>query len=138
MNTETISQFRDEFRGRIVEPGDVNYDEVRALYNGMIDKRPRLIAQCADTADVVRAVKFGRDQKLLIAVRGCGHNGPGLGSCDDGLVVDLSVMKGIFVDPASATVRAQPGCSQGDLDHATHAYGLAVPAGLSAPPVFPD
>ncbi len=130
MNTETLNQFRDEFRGRTVEPGDTNYDEIRALYNGMIDKRPRLIAQCVDTADVVKAVQFGRDQGLLIAVRGCGHNGPGLGSCDDGLLVDLSAMKGIFVDPASATVRAQPGCSQGDLDHATHAYGLAVPAGV--------
>lgn len=130
MDTETINQFKSTFRGDVLEPGDADYDNVRALYNAMIDKRPRLIARCCDTADVATAVCFGRDQGLLVAMRGCGHNGPGLGSCDDGLLIDLSRMKGIYVDPDTATVRAQPGCSQGDLDHATHAYGLAVPAGI--------
>lgn len=130
MDTEAINQFKGTFRGEVVEPGDADYDDVRALYNAMIDRCPRLIARCCDTADVVTAVRFGRDQGLLVALRGCGHNGPGLGSCNDGLLIDLSGMKGIYVDPDTATVRAQPGCTQGDLDHATHAYGLAVPAGI--------
>lgn len=130
MDTETIKQLKGHFRGDVLEPGDADYDEVRALYNAMIDKRPRLIARCCDTADVVSAVAFGRDQDLLVALRGCGHNGRGLGSCDGGLLIDLSRMKGVYVDPDSATVRAQPGCTQGDLDHATHVYGLAVPAGI--------
>lgn len=130
MDTEAINQLKSTFRGDILEPGDAEYDDVRALYNAMIDKRPRLIARCCDTADVVTAVRFGRDQGLLVALRGCGHNGPGLGSCNDGLLIDLSLMKGVYVDPDNATVRAQPGCEQGDVDHATHAYGLAVPAGI--------
>tara|TARA_R110000850_G_scaffold236447_1_gene361236 strand:+ start:2712 stop:4088 length:1377 start_codon:yes stop_codon:yes gene_type:complete len=130
MDTEVINQLRGTFRGAIVEPGDADYDEIRALYNAMIDKRPCLIAQCVDTADVVTAIQFGRDQRLPVALRGCGHNGPGLASCDDGLMIDLSGMKGVYVDPDSATVRVQPGCTQGDVDHATHAYGLAVPAGI--------
>jgi len=130
MDTEAINQLKGTFRGDILEPGDAEYDDVRALYNAMIDKRPRLIARCCNTADVVTAVRFGRDQGLLVALRGCGHNGPGLGSCNDGLLIDLSRMKGVYVDPDNATVRAQPGCEQGDVDHATHAYGLAVPAGI--------
>ncbi|WP_417531275.1 FAD-binding oxidoreductase [Marinobacter lipolyticus] len=130
MDTEAINQLKGTFRGDILEPGDAEYDDVRALYNAMIDKRPRLIARCCNTADVVTAVRFGRDQGLLVALRGCGHNGPGLGSCNDGLLIDLSLMKGVYVDPDNATVRAQPGCEQGDVDHATHAYGLAVPAGI--------
>jgi FAD/FMN-containing dehydrogenase len=96
----------------------------------MIDKHPLLIARCADVADVLAAVRFARDNHLLTAIRGGGHNGPGLGSCDDGLVIDLSLMKGVRVDPQNQTVRAGPGCTQGDLDHATHAFGLAVPAGI--------
>jgi hypothetical protein len=96
----------------------------------MIDKRPLLIARCADVADVVSAVRFGRENDLLTALRGGGHNGPGLGSCDDGLVIDLSLMKGIRVDAANRIVRAEAGCTQGDVDHASHAFGLAVPAGI--------
>src|SRR5687768_10567941 len=122
--------FEQSLRGRVITPGDTDYDAVRALYNGMIDKRPRLIARCVDVADVITAVNFGREQGLLIAVRGGGHSGPGLGSCDDGLVIDLSQMKGVRVDPAARTVRVGPGCTSGDVDHATHAFGLAVPFGL--------
>ena len=96
----------------------------------MIDKRPLLIARCADAADVIAAVNFGRDNKLPIAIRGGGHNGPGLGSVDDGLVIDLSMMKGVRVDPAKRTVRVGAGCVTGDVDHATHAFGLAVPFGI--------
>ena len=118
------------FRGRLIGPSDKDYDEARALYNGMIDKRPRLIARCVDAADVIAAVNFGRDNGLLLAIRGGGHNGPGLGSCDDGLVIDLSLMKSVRVDPANRTVRVDPGCTSGDVDHATHAFGLAVPFGI--------
>jgi hypothetical protein len=125
-----IAEFKAGLRGQLVEPQDQGYDEVRALYNAMIDKRPRMIARCADVADVINAVNFGRDNKLLIAIRGGGHNGPGLGSCNDGLVIDLSAMKGVRVDPASSTVRVGPGCTQGDVEHACHAFGLAVPAGI--------
>jgi FAD/FMN-containing dehydrogenase len=118
------------FRGRLVRPADRDYDAVRALYNGMIDKRPALIARCADVADVIAAVNFARDNDVLLAIRGGGHNGPGLGSCDDGLVIDLSTLKSVRVDPARRTVRVDPGCTSGDVDHATHAFGLAVPFGI--------
>jgi FAD/FMN-containing dehydrogenase len=96
----------------------------------MIDKRPRLIARCVDTADVITAVNFAREQNMLVAIRGGGHNGPGLGSCNDGLVIDLSMMKSVRVDPATSTVRVEGGCTSGDVDHATHAFGLAVPSGI--------
>jgi FAD/FMN-containing dehydrogenase len=106
------------------------YDEARKLYNGMVDKRPLLIARCADVADVIASVNFAREEGLLLAIRSGGHNGPGLGSCDDGLVIDLSSMKGIRIDPESRTVRVDAGCTSGDVDHATHAFGLAVPFGI--------
>jgi len=130
MNDQAIQTFKSALRGRLVQPGDADYDAVRALYNAMIDKRPRLIARCVDVADVIAAVGFGRDQGLLVAIRGGGHNGPGLGSCDDGLVIDLSLMKSVRVDPVSRTVRVDAGCTSGDVDHATHPFGLAVPFGL--------
>jgi len=130
MQDTEIANFKVGLRGQLIEPKDGGYEEARALYNGMIDKRPRMIARCANVADVISAVNFGRDNDLLIAIRGGGHNGPGLGSCDDGLVIDLSAMKGVRVDPASRTVRVDPGCTQGDVEHATHAFGLAVPAGI--------
>jgi hypothetical protein len=125
-----ISSFRASLRGELIERSDERYDDIRKLYNGMVDKRPLYIARCVDAADVIRAVSFGRSRDLLIAVRGGGHNGPGLGSCDDGLLIDLSLMRGVRVDPTNRTVRAEPGCTQGDADHATHAFGLAVPAGI--------
>jgi len=118
------------FRGRLIGPSDNDYDEVRALYNGMIDKRPKLIARCTDAADVSMAVNYGRENKLLLAIRGGGHSGPGLGSCDGGLVIDLSQMRSVRVDPLTRTVRVEPGCTAADLDHATHAFGLAVPLGI--------
>jgi FAD/FMN-containing dehydrogenase len=130
MSIQAVDSFRQSFRGVLVTAESSDYDEVRALYNGMIDKRPRWIARCTDAADVAAAIRFGRESGLLVAVRGGGHNGPGLGSCDDGLLIDLSLMKGVRVDPAARAVRVSPGCTQGDVDHATHAYGLAVPAGI--------
>jgi FAD/FMN-containing dehydrogenase len=130
MTDETTTTFEKSLRGRLVHPTDADYDAVRALYNGMIDKRPRLIARCVDAADVITAVNFARDEGLLLAIRGGGHNGPGLGSCDDGLVIDLSMMKSVRVDAPNGTVRVEPGCTSGDVDHATHAFGLAVPFGI--------
>jgi FAD/FMN-containing dehydrogenase len=130
MKAEAVSQLSSNIRGRIILPEDQDYNEARKLYNGMIDKRPLMIARCADVADVITAVNFGRDNELLTAIRGGGHNGPGLGSCDDGLVIDLSIMKGVRVDPVNRTVRVDAGCTSGDVDHATHPFGLAVPFGI--------
>ena len=117
-------------RGPVIGRNHPEYEDARKLYNAMIDKRPLLIARCADVADVIAAVNFGRDNKLPIAIRGGGHNGPGLGSVDDGLVIDLSTMKGVRVDPKNKTVRVGPGCTTGDVDHATQAFGQAVPFGI--------
>ena len=125
-----IEKFMTNLRGQLIQPDDKDYESARKLYNAMIDKRPALIARCVDVADVITAVHFGRDNNLLVAIRGGGHNGPGLGSCDDGLVIDLSLMKGVRVDPQNRTVRVGPGCMQGDVDHAGHAFGQAVPAGI--------
>jgi FAD/FMN-containing dehydrogenase len=130
MREEARSNLRELLRGPLLERDHPDYDEVRKVYNGMIDKRPRMIARCVDVADVITVVKFGCKNGLLIAIRGGGHSGPGLGSCDDGLVIDLSLMKGVRVDPTRRRVRVSPGCTQGDVDHATHAFGLAVPAGI--------
>ena len=130
MQNDAIAKFKQNLRGAVIERNDADYDEARALYNGMIDKRPLVIARCADVADVIAAVNFGRDNHLLIAIRGGGHNGPGLGSVDDGLVIDLSALKGVRVDPVARTARVDAGCTQGDVDHATHAFELAVPAGI--------
>ncbi|GCE07465.1 FAD-binding oxidoreductase [Dictyobacter aurantiacus] len=119
-----------QLRGPLLRPGDDGYEQARHVYNGMIDKHPALIARCMDVADVMAAVNFARDQQLTLAVRGGGHNGPGLGTCDDGLVIDLSLMKGTRVDPVGRTVRVEGGCTWGDVDHATHPFGLATPSGF--------
>ena len=125
-----IQEFRNDLRGELIGPGDPDYDEARRVHNGMIDRHPRLIARCRDVADVIAAVNFGRAQGLAIAVRSGGHNAAGLGVCDDGLVIDLGPMRGIRVDPAACTVRVEGGCVWGDVDHATHAIGLATPSGF--------
>ena len=130
MEQEIITRFGQSLRGALIDRNHPEYNEARKLYNGMIDKRPLLIARCVDVADVITAVNFGRDQKLPVAIRSGGHNGPGHGSVEDGLVIDLSMMKGIRVDPSSRTVRVGPGCTSGDVDHATHPFGLAVPFGI--------
>src|ERR1700738_3765051 len=130
MRDEARIKLRESLRGSVIERGAANYDEARALYNGMVDKHPLLIARCVDIADVIATVNFGRDNGLRIAIRGGGHNGPGLASVDDGLVIDLSDMRGVRIDPVSRTGGGGAGCTQGDVDHATHAFGLAVPAGI--------
>jgi len=125
-----IDALRNNLRGQVIARTDAAYDDARKLYNGMIDKRPLAIARCVDAADVMAAVAFGRDNDIPIAIRGGGHNGPGLASVDDGLVIDLSAMTGVRVDPVARTARVGAGCTQGDVDHATHPFGLAVPAGI--------
>ena len=117
-------------KGRVVEAGAPDYDESRALYNAMIDKRPAAIAYCSDAADVAAALRYGIEHGLRIAVRGGGHNGGGLGSVDDGLVIDLSQINEITVDPASSTVRVGGGALLKDLIDATHEHGLTVPVGI--------
>jgi FAD/FMN-containing dehydrogenase len=129
-NEAPIEDLRNQLRGKLLESGDPGFETARLVYNRMINRTPRLIAQCGDVADVIAAVKFGRDQKLLIAVRGGGHNAAGLGVCDDGLVIDLSPMNYVHVDPAKKTVLVGGGALWRDVDHATHAFGLAVPSGI--------
>ena len=126
----TIESFKSGFRGAVIARGDADYQSARKVYNGMIDRSPALVARCADVADVKAALRFGHEQNLLVAVRGGGHNGGGLGTCDDGLVIDLSMMKGTRVDPEAKTVRVGGGCTWGDVDHATHAFGMATPSGF--------
>ena len=119
LGSAAVTQFRSGFRGALIEPGDASYEESRKVYNAMIDRRPRVIARCADVADVIAAVHFGREHGLRVAIRGGGHNGGGLGVCDEGLVIDLSPMKYVRVDPANGQVRVGGGCTLGDVDHAT-------------------
>jgi FAD binding domain/Berberine and berberine like len=130
MPTQAMEQLQASFRGELIQPADSGYETARKVYNGMINKRPKLIARCADVADVMAAVQFARDGELLTAIRGGGHNGAGLGTCDGGLVVDLSPMKGVRVDPVARTVRVGAGCVWGEVDHATHAFGMATPCGF--------
>jgi FAD/FMN-containing dehydrogenase len=130
MSLNTISDLGQRIRGRVIDRDHPDYDKARALYNGMIDKRPLLIAECLDAADVVASITYARESGLPVAIRGGGHNGPGLGSVDDGLMIDLSKMRGVRVDAEHSTVRVADGCTTGDVDHATHAYGLAVPFGI--------
>ena len=129
-NEASLQAYRAQLRGTLLKRGDPEFDQARKVYNAMIDKRPRLIARCADVADVIASVNFARENNLLLAVRGGGHNGGGLGVCDDGIVIDLAGMRGIRVDPKAHTVRVDGGCRWGDVDHATHAFGMATPAGI--------
>src|SRR5712691_1581741 len=119
-------------RGPLILAGGPGYAEARAVYNAMIDKHPAAIARCADTADVVACVRFARAYDVDIAVRGGGHNAAGLGVADDALVIDLSGMRSTTVSPQDHTVRVDPGCTWGDVDHATVAFGMATPSGFLA------
>ena len=130
MQEEAITQFKSQLRGELIEPADARYEDARKVYNAMISRKPRMIVRCADVSDVISAIRFGREQKMRVSIRGGGHNAGGLGICDDGLVIDLSLIKYVHVDPAARTVRAGGGCTWGDVDHATHAFGLAVPSGI--------
>jgi FAD/FMN-containing dehydrogenase len=125
-----VTAFAAQLQGELILPGDARYEEARKVYNGMIDKQPALIARCKNAADVVNAVNFGRNNQLTVTIRGGGHNGPGLGMCDDRLVFDLSPMRVIQADPSNSTVRVEGGCVWGEVDRATHEFGLAVPSGI--------
>jgi FAD/FMN-containing dehydrogenase len=127
---QTINQFQTSLRGKLIQPNDSEYDSARKVYNGMFDKRPAMIVRCSDVADVIAAVNFARTNNMLLAIKGGGHNAGGLGMCDNGLVIDLSVMKGVYVDIKKKTARVQAGCTLGDLDHATHVFGMALPTGI--------
>ena len=126
----TIETFSTQLRGEIIIPTNAGYDQERKVYNGMINKHPGMIVKCADVADVIASVNFGRENNLLISVRGGGHNVGGLGLCDDGLAIDLSGLKFVRTDVANNTVRVGGGNLWGEVDHATHPFGLAVPAGI--------
>jgi FAD/FMN-containing dehydrogenase len=126
----TLRDLRDALRGDLVLPGDAAYDETRSVWNGSIDRHPALIARCTGTGDVIAAIRFARSEGLTVAVRGGGHNVAGNATCDGGLVIDLSPMKGVRVDPEKRTVRAQAGLTWGELDNETQAFGLATTGGL--------
>ena len=124
-----VKEFRGSLHGESLLPADDGYESTRRIWNAMIDKRPALIARCSGTADVINSVNFARENNLLISVRGGGHNFPGNSVCNDGLMIDLSRMTGVRVDPAARTVRAQGGTKWGAFDHETQAYGLATTGG---------
>jgi hypothetical protein len=124
-----VAELKEKFKGKIILPKDPDYEQARQVYNAMINKFPALIVKCSDVADVIAAVNFGRENNLLVSVRGGGHNAGGLGICNDGLVIDLSNIKYVRVDTDKKTVRVGPGNTWAEVDHATHAFGLAVPSG---------
>src|SRR5215218_6338556 len=131
MATISTSALTD-FRGVMIERGDPGYELARRVYNGMIDRQPTLVAQCAGADDVARVVAYAREADLSLAIRGGGHNGAGLGTVDDGVVLDLSAIRGIDVDPRARTVRVGGGCTWGEVDQATNEHGLATPSGIIA------
>ena len=125
-----INQLREQVRGAVITPDDEGYEQARRVYNAMISRRPAAVVRCANAGDVVAAVNFAREQQLDLAVRGGEHSVPGFGTCDDGVVVDLSGMRGVHVDPAAGTARAEGGATWGDFNDATHAFGLATTGGI--------
>ena len=127
---EALDSLASALAGKAIRPGDSDYDEARRIWNANVQKHPGLIVRCAGTADVVQTVKFARANNVLVAIRGGGHNVAGRALCDDGIVIDLSRMKAVFVDPAKATARVQGGATLGDVDRETHAFGRAVPVGV--------
>jgi FAD/FMN-containing dehydrogenase len=130
LDEAVVERFGSGLRGELLRPGDTAYDQARKVWNGLIDKHPALIARCGGVGDVVDSVNFARENELLVAVRGGGHNVAGNAVCDGGLVIDLSPMKGIRVDPKRRTVRAESGATLGDLDRETQVFGLATPMGV--------
>ena len=118
------------FRGEVIQPDDSSYEAARRVWNGMIDRRPAIIARCAEVDDVVAALRFAQSHDLLVAVRGGGHNLAGYGTCDDGIVIDLSTMQSIRVEPGNRLARAEGGATWGQLDRATQRFGLATPSGV--------
>lgn len=129
-NRTELEEFKSGFRGLIVQPGDPDYEQTRALWNATADRRPAVIARCTGVADVISAVNFARKHNLVVAVRGGGHNVAGLASLDDGIMIDLSLMRAVHVDPQARAARVQGGAVWADVDHETQAFGLATPGGI--------
>ena len=125
-----IEEFENSFRGRVLPAGTHGYDQARKIWNGMFDRKPALIARCVGTSDVIQAVDFARDNDLEISVKGGGHNSAGTAVCDDGLMIDLSLMRRVTVNRHKKTARVDGGCLLGDVDSETQLYGLAVSAGI--------
>jgi FAD/FMN-containing dehydrogenase len=134
ISDEEEAALASRLRGRLVRPTDPDYDDVRAVWNGIVDKRPALIARCEGVSDVMACVRFAGQHHILVAVRGGGHNVAGNAVCEDGLVIDLSLMNSVRVDPRAGTVSAEGGVTIGQLDHETQSFGLAVPMVWSAQP----
>jgi FAD/FMN-containing dehydrogenase len=130
LEDSVVEAFKASLRGALLRPGDVGYDDTRKIHNGMIDRRPALIACCAGVADVLTGVRFAREHDLLVSVRGGGHGMPGFAVCEGGLMLDLSGMKSVHVDPHHRTVRAEAGVTWGEFDHETQAFGLATTGGV--------
>jgi len=127
-----IGEFKAHFRGDVLVPGNAGYDEVRQIWNAMVDRRPALIARCSSPDDVVQAVNFARTQGLIVSVRGGGHNIAGNAVCDGGIMIDLSPMKRVKVDPSARQASVEPGCTLADFDAAAQAHGLATPLGINS------
>ena len=127
-----IDEFKVHFHGNVILPDDTHYDEVRQIWNAMIDRRPALIARCTSTEDIVLAVQFARRHNLVVAIRGGGHNIAGNAVCDDGLMIDLSLMKSVKVDPEARRATVEPGCTLADFDMAVQAHGLDTPLGINS------
>jgi FAD/FMN-containing dehydrogenase len=132
MTDEAVAEFAGTLRGTLLQSDDEGYEEARSVWNGMIDRHPALIARCAGTADVISAVTFAKEQDLPISVKGGGHNIAGRAVADDALMIDLSAMKSVRVDPGAKTARVEPGVVLGELDHESQAFGLATPAGYNS------
>ena len=128
-NRPAVTALRERFRGQVVLPGDPAYDRARAVWNATADARPAVVARCADAGDVVEAVRFARERDLLVAVRGGGHSYPGFSTCDGGIVIDLSPMAEVHVDPDRRLATAAGGALLGELDRRAQAFGLACPTG---------
>src|SRR5437867_7587426 len=130
MTKPTIDELRGQIRGDVIASGDEGYEEARKVYNAMIDRRPAVVVRVVNAGDVIAAVNFARENGLALAIRGGGHSVPGFGTCDGGVVIDMSRMRGIRVDPASATARAEGGATWGDFNAATYPFGLATTGGI--------
>ena len=127
---QVVEELRGQLRGRLITRSDDGYDDARRVYNGAIDRHPWAVARVADVADVISCVDFAREHHVPLAVRGGGHHGAGFGVWDDALVIDFAELRSTTVDPVAGTVRADAGCTWGDVDHATGAFGLATPSGF--------
>src|SRR6476646_9836252 len=130
VDSSLVDQLRGSVRGGLLVPGQYGYDEARALWNAMIDRRPAIIARCLGSEDVLTCVKFAREHGMTVSIKGGGHNISGLAVCNDGLMLDMSLMRGVWVNPNAGTARAQAGCLLGDVDRETQLHGLAAVLGF--------